>query len=36
MFVFLDGHAEGVSNDIDVESLMGMSTIGGEETVVTR
>jgi len=35
MFVFLDGHAEGVSNDIDVETLKAMSTIGGEETIPT-
>jgi type II secretory pathway pseudopilin PulG len=33
MFVFLDGHADGLSNDTDVETLKALSTIGGEEVV---
>jgi prepilin-type N-terminal cleavage/methylation domain-containing protein len=33
LFVFLDGHAQGVSNNIDLEALKGLSTIGGEELV---
>lgn len=36
MFVFLDGHAEGVSNDIDVDTLKALSTIGGEEVVPSQ
>jgi prepilin-type N-terminal cleavage/methylation domain-containing protein len=31
LFVYLDGHADGLSNDTDVKSLMALSTIGGEE-----
>jgi prepilin-type processing-associated H-X9-DG protein len=33
MFVYLDGHAEGLSNDVDLETLKALSTIGGEEVV---
>jgi hypothetical protein len=36
MFVYLDGHVEGISNDVEVETLRGLSTIGGEEVVRTR
>jgi prepilin-type N-terminal cleavage/methylation domain-containing protein len=36
LFVFLDGHTDGVSSDIDVETLKAMSTIGGEEVVKTN
>ena len=36
MFVFLDGHVEGISNSVEVETLRGLSTIGGEEVVRTR
>jgi prepilin-type N-terminal cleavage/methylation domain-containing protein/prepilin-type processing-associated H-X9-DG protein len=36
MFVFLDGHADGVSNEIDGEALKAMSTIGGEEVIKTN
>jgi prepilin-type N-terminal cleavage/methylation domain-containing protein/prepilin-type processing-associated H-X9-DG protein len=32
-FVFLDGHVDAISNDIDVNSLKAMSTIGGGEVV---
>ena len=32
-FVYLDGHVEAISNDIDDEALMGLSTVGGEEIV---
>jgi prepilin-type processing-associated H-X9-DG protein len=36
MFVYLDGHADGLSNDTEVEILKGLSTIGGEEVVRTN
>jgi prepilin-type N-terminal cleavage/methylation domain-containing protein/prepilin-type processing-associated H-X9-DG protein len=36
MFVYLDGHADGLSNDTDVAILKGLSTIGGEEVVRTN
>jgi prepilin-type N-terminal cleavage/methylation domain-containing protein/prepilin-type processing-associated H-X9-DG protein len=32
-FVFLDGHVEAISNDIDDATLFGMSTVGGGEVV---
>ncbi|HJS09239.1 MAG TPA: DUF1559 domain-containing protein [Pirellulales bacterium] len=32
-FVFLDGHVDAVSNDIDDDALIGMSTIGGGEVI---
>lgn len=33
MFVYLDGHADGLSNDTDVQTLKALSTIGGEEVI---
>jgi prepilin-type N-terminal cleavage/methylation domain-containing protein len=36
MFVFLDGHVDGISNSIEVETLKGLSTIGGEEVVASQ
>ena len=33
MFVYLDGHADGLSNDTDVDTLEALSTIGGEEVI---
>jgi prepilin-type N-terminal cleavage/methylation domain-containing protein/prepilin-type processing-associated H-X9-DG protein len=32
-FVFLDGHVAALSTDIDVNTLMALSTVGGSETV---
>jgi hypothetical protein len=31
--VFLDGHAEPISNEIQIESLEAIRTIGGSEVV---
>ncbi|MEX0613981.1 MAG: DUF1559 domain-containing protein, partial [Pirellulales bacterium] len=33
LFVFLDAHVEAISNDIEIEALEGLSTIGGGEIV---
>jgi prepilin-type N-terminal cleavage/methylation domain-containing protein len=33
LFVYLDGHTAGLSNDTDVDTLKALSTIGGEETI---
>jgi prepilin-type N-terminal cleavage/methylation domain-containing protein len=33
MFVYLDGHADGLSNDTSVDVLKAISTIGGEEAI---
>jgi prepilin-type N-terminal cleavage/methylation domain-containing protein len=33
LFVFLDGHVERISNEIQIESLEAMSTVGGSEVV---
>jgi prepilin-type N-terminal cleavage/methylation domain-containing protein/prepilin-type processing-associated H-X9-DG protein len=35
MFVYLDGHAEGLSNNTDVDTLKALSTVGGQEVVPT-
>ena len=35
LFVYLDGHADGLSNDTEVETLKALSTIGGEEVIRT-
>jgi prepilin-type N-terminal cleavage/methylation domain-containing protein/prepilin-type processing-associated H-X9-DG protein len=36
MFVYLDGHAEGLSNDTEVDTLKALSTIGGQEVIATN
>jgi prepilin-type processing-associated H-X9-DG protein len=36
MFVYLDGHAEGLSNDTEIEMLKALSTIGGQEVIVLQ
>jgi type II secretory pathway pseudopilin PulG len=36
LFVYLDGHADGLTNDTDVDTLKALSTIGGEEVVQTN
>ncbi len=36
MFVYLDGHAEGLSNDTEVETLKALSTIGGQEVIALQ
>ena len=33
MFVYLDGHADGLSNDIEVDTLKALSTVGGQEVI---
>ena len=36
MFVYLDGHADGLSNDTEVETFKALSTIGGEEVITQQ
>jgi len=36
LFVYLDGHTDSVSNDIDVDTLKALSTVGGGEIIRTN
>ena len=36
LFVYLDGHTDSVSNDVNVETLKALSTVGGGEIIPTN
>jgi prepilin-type N-terminal cleavage/methylation domain-containing protein len=36
LFVYLDGHSDGVSNDVHIETLKALSTVGGGENIPTN